>query len=45
MKEFEIEAITENLSKVLAFVDEQLEAADCPMKIQMQTDTSVERYL
>ena len=42
MKEFEIEAITENLSKVLAFVDEQLEAADCPMKIQMQIDIAVE---
>ena len=42
MKELEIEAITENLSKVLAFVDEQLEAADCPMKIQMQIDIAVE---
>ena len=42
MKELEIEAITENLSEVLAFVDEQLEAADCPMKIQMQIDIAVE---
>lgn len=42
MKELEIEALTENLPQVLAFVDEQLEAADCPMKIQMQIDIAVE---
>ncbi|MCR5167274.1 MAG: ATP-binding protein [Oscillospiraceae bacterium] len=42
MKEFEIEAATENLSAVLAFVDEQLEAADCPVKIQTQIDIAVE---
>ena len=42
MKELEIEALTENLPQVLAFVDEQLETADCPMKIQMQIDIAVE---
>lgn len=42
MKELEIEALTDNLPQVLAFVDEQLEAADCPMKIQMQIDIAVE---
>ena len=42
MKELEIEALTDNLPKVLEFVDEQLEAADCPMKIQMQIDIAVE---
>ena len=42
MKELEIEALTENLPQVLAFVDEQLEAADCPMKIQIQLDIAVE---
>ena len=42
MKELEVEALTKNLSQVLAFVDEQLEAADCPMKIQMQIDIAVE---
>jgi anti-sigma regulatory factor (Ser/Thr protein kinase) len=42
MRELEIEALTENLSDVLSFVDEQLEAADCPMKIQMQIDIAVE---
>ena len=42
MKELELEALTDNLPKVLSFVDEQLEAADCPMKIQMQIDIAVE---
>ena len=42
MKELDIKALTENLDTVLAFVDEQLEAADCPMKIQMQIDLAVE---
>ena len=42
MKELEIEALTENLPQVLAFVDEQLETADCPMKIQIQIDIAVE---
>ncbi len=42
MKELEIEALSENLPQVLAFVDEQLEAADCPMKIQIQIDIAVE---
>ena len=42
MKELELEAKVENLSEVVRFVDEQLEAADCPMKIQMQIDIAVE---
>ena len=42
MKELELEAKVENLSEVLTFVDEQLEAAHCPMKIQMQIDIAVE---
>ena len=42
MKELELEAKVENLADVLAFVDEQLEAVDCPMKIQMQIDVAVE---
>lgn len=42
MKEFETKALTENLPEVLAFVDSQLEEADCPMKIQMQIDIAVE---
>ena len=42
MKELELEALTDNLSKVQAFVDEQLEEAGCPIKIQMQIDIAVE---
>lgn len=42
MKELVIDALTDNLPQVLAFVDGELEAADCPMKIQMQIDIAVE---
>ena len=42
MKELELEAKLENLEKVMAFVDEQLETAGCSMKIQMQIDLAVE---
>ena len=42
MKELDIEALVDNLDAVLAFVDEQLEKADCPLKIQMQIDLAVE---
>ena len=42
MKELVIEAKVENLDEVLAFVDEQLEKLDCPMKTQMQVDIAVE---
>ena len=42
MKEIEIQALTENLPAVLGFVDEQLETAECSMKIQMQIDIAVE---
>ena len=42
MKELFIEAINDNLDQVLAFVDEQLEENDCPMKVQMQIDLAVE---
>ena len=37
-----LDASTANLDKVLAFVDERLEALDCPMKVQMQIDVAVE---
>lgn len=36
------EAKTENLPKVQAFVDEQLEKWECPMKAQIQLDVAVE---
>lgn len=42
MKELKLEAKLENLNQVLAFIDEQLEAAGCSMKAQMQIDVAVE---
>ena len=42
MKEFKIEAITENLHSVLGFIDGQLELIGCPMKQQMQIDIAAE---
>ena len=42
VNELDIEAVRENLSEVLAFVDKRLEDADCPMKAQMQIDLAVE---
>ena len=42
MEELTVEARSEALDRVLAFVDAQLEALDCPMKAQMQLDVAVE---
>ena len=42
MNELVIEAIRENLPKVLSFIDEQLEAAGCNMRTQVQIDVAVE---
>lgn len=42
MKELTIAATTENIGAVTAFVDEQLEALDCPMKAQMQIDIAID---
>ena len=42
MKEIEIEATDKNLPKVLAFIDEELEKAQCPMRVQVQIDVAVE---
>ena len=42
MKELVIGARTDNLDQVIAFVDENLEEADCSMKAQMQIDVAVE---
>ena len=42
MKELVLEAKVENLTQVLAFIDQMLEAADCSMKVQMQIDIAVE---
>ena len=40
--ELELEAIPENLGEAQQFVDEHLEAADCPSKAKMQIDVAVE---
>ena len=40
--ELTLDASTENLEKVLAFVDQRLEALECPPKTQMQIDIAVE---
>lgn len=42
MMELRLDAKTENLDKVLAFVDEQLEEKNCPLKARMQIDVAVE---
>jgi len=36
------EARLDRLQEVLAFVDGQLEAVDCPLRVQMQIDVAVE---
>ncbi len=41
-KEITVEAKTENLQKVLEFVDSGLEEAGCGMKTQIQVDLSLE---
>ena len=42
MKELTITATVENIATVTAFVDEQLEALNCPMKAQMQIDIAID---
>ena len=42
MAEITVKASIDLLDEVLAFVDSQLEAVDCPMKTQMQIDIAVE---
>ena len=41
-KELTLDAAVKNLEKVLAFVDTELEAMDCPMKTQLTIDVAVE---
>ncbi len=40
--ELVIDALTENLPEVQAFIAERMETIDCPMKAQMQIDLAVE---
>ena len=42
MKEITIAATVENIETVTDFVNEQLEALDCPMKAQMQIDIAID---
>ncbi len=42
MKELTLEAVVENIPVVTEFVEEQLTAIDCPMKIQYQIDIAID---
>ena len=42
MTELTIDATVENIGIVTDFVNEQLEALDCPMKAQMQIDIAID---
>lgn len=42
MKELVIDAATDNLDKVIEFIEEQLEALGCPPKTKIQIDVAVE---
>lgn len=42
MNELTIDATVENISKVTAFVEEQLEKCDCPMKAMMQIGIAID---
>ena len=42
MKELTIAATVENIEVVTDFVGEQLEAYDCPMKVQMQINIAID---
>lgn len=42
MSELRVEALVENLDKVLSYVDSLLEGAECPAPVQIQIDIAVE---
>ncbi|MCI8377025.1 MAG: ATP-binding protein [Lachnospiraceae bacterium] len=42
MKELTVDATIENVAAVTAFVDEQLEQLDCPMKTKIQVDIAID---
>ncbi len=42
MNELTVDAVVENIEKVTAFVDEQLEELGCPIKAQMQIDIAID---
>ena len=45
MKELTVEAVRKNTYKVLAFVDEELETAECPMLTQTAIGIAIEEIL
>ena len=45
MKELTVAATVENIETVTDFVNEQLEALDCPMKAQMQIDIAIDELI
>ena len=42
MKELTLKATLESLPEVTSFIEEQLEALDCPMKAMMQIDVAID---
>ncbi len=42
MKEITLKATVENITRVTAFVEEQLEALDCPLRAQMQINVAID---
>ena len=42
MKKLTVDATVENIEKVTAFVNEQLEQLNCPLKAQMQIDIAID---
>ncbi|MBE5996033.1 MAG: ATP-binding protein [Lachnospiraceae bacterium] len=42
MKELTVQATTENIQAVTEFVDRELEALDCPMRVQMQIEIAID---
>lgn len=42
MKEITVESIIDNVTPVTAFVEEELEAHDCPMKALMQINVAID---
>ena len=42
MKEITLKAVIESIPQATSFVDEQLEAIECPMKAQMQLDMAID---
>ena len=45
VKEMTIQARLENISLVTAFIEEQLEALDCPMKAMTQIDVAIDELI